>query len=44
MLKVRGVVLSLFQLVLGVHFKLTLNAIDKSLGVSKVFLEEGLKF
>ena len=43
MLKVGSVVLGFFQLVLGVPSKLALNAINKSLGVPKVLLEEGLE-
>ena len=38
-----GVILRLFQLVLGSPFKLTLDAINKSLEVIEVFLEEGLE-
>ena len=43
MLKIGDVVSNLFQLVLGITFKLTPNAINKSLTVSKVFLEEGFE-
>ena len=43
MLKIRGVVSSLFNLVLGVLFKLAPNAINKSLKLSKVFLEKDFK-
>ena len=43
MLKVEGVISSLFQLVLEVPSKPTSNAINKALGVSKVFLEEVIK-
>ena len=43
MLKVGGVVLSLFQRVLGVSSKLTPDAIDKGLEVPKIFLEEVLE-
>ena len=38
-----GVISSLFQLVLGVFSKLASDAIDKSLRVSKYFLEEVFK-
>ena len=38
-----GVVSGFFQLVLGVPFKLTPDAINKGLGVSKIFLKEDLK-
>ena len=43
MLKVGGVVLSLFQLILGVPSKLAPNTIDKGLEVPKVLLEEVLE-
>ena len=43
MLKVGDIVLSFFQLVLGIFFKLAPNAIDKGLEVSRIFLEESLK-
>ena len=43
MLKVGDVISSLFQLVLEVLSKLTLDAIDKGLGVSKILLEESLE-
>ena len=43
MLKVGGVVLSLFQLVLGVLFKLAPDTIDKGLEVSKVFSKKVLE-
>ena len=43
MLKVGSVISSLFQLVLGVPSKLTLDAINKGLKVSEVFLEEGFE-
>ena len=43
MLKVGGIILSLIWLVLGVSFKLTPDAIDKSLRVAKIISEEGLK-
>ena len=39
----RSVVSSLFQLILGVPFKLAPDAINKSLRVSKVFLKESFK-
>ena len=42
-LKVGGIISSFFQLVLGIPSKLTLDAIDKSLEVFKVFLEESLE-
>ena len=42
-MKVGGVNSSFFQLALGVSFKLTLDAINKSLKVPKVFLEEGFE-
>ena len=35
-----GVISNIFQFVLGVPSKLTLDAINKGLGVSEVFLEE----
>ena len=38
-----SVVSSLFQLVLEVPFKFALNAIDKNLGVFKVYLEKSLE-
>ena len=38
-----SIVSSFFQLVLGVSSKLTLDAINKGLGVSEVLLEEGLE-
>ena len=40
MLKVGGVVSSLFQLVLGVFSKLAPDTINKGLGVPKIVLEE----
>ena len=43
LLKIGGVVLSLFYLVLGVPSKLVPDLIDKGLGVPKVFLKKGLK-
>ena len=43
MLKVGGVILSFFQLVLAVSFKLIPDAINKGLKVSKVFLKENLE-
>ena len=43
MLKVEGVVLSLFQLVLEVPSKLAPDTIDKGLEVPKVLLEEVLE-
>ena len=43
MLKVGDVVSSFFQLVLGIFSKLIPNAINKSLGVLKVFSEKGLE-
>ena len=43
MLKVGGVILSLFQLVLGVLFKLTPDTINKSLRVFNVLSEKVLK-
>ena len=44
MLKVEGLISSIFQLVLGIPFKFALDIIDKGLRVLKVFLEEGLEF
>lgn len=38
-----GVVLSFFQLILRVSFKLTLDALNKVLGVFKVLLQESFK-
>ena len=38
-----GVILSFFQLILRVPFKLALDAIDKGLGVSKVFFKDSLE-
>ena len=43
MLKVGGVVLTFFQLILGVPSKLTPDTINKRLGVCKVLLEESLE-
>ena len=43
MLKVEGVILSLFQLIMGVPSKLTPDTINKSFGVPQIFLEECLK-
>ena len=42
-LKVGGIVLSLLQIVLGIVFIFTSDIIDKSLKISKVFLEKGFK-
>ena len=39
----KGIVLSLFQLILEVFFKLTLNAINKDMKVLKVLLQKGIK-
>ena len=44
MLKMGGVISRFFQLVLGVFFKLVLNAINKYLKVLEVFLEKGFEF
>lgn len=43
MLKVECLVLSFFKLKLKIFSKLILNVIDKSIKVSKVFLEEDFK-
>ena len=43
MLKVESIVLSLFQLVLGVFSKFALDTIDKNLEVPKILIEESLE-
>ena len=43
MLKVEGVISTFFQLIFEVSSKLILNAINKNLEVSKVFLEESFE-
>ena len=40
----RYLILSFFKLVLGVSSKITLNIVDKNLGISKVFLKEDFEF
>ena len=43
MLKVRGVILSFFQLVLGISSKFTPDTINKDLRVFKLLLKEGFE-
>ena len=43
MIKVRGVILSFFQLILGIPSKLALDAINKGLGVPQIFLKESFE-
>lgn len=39
----RCLVSSFFQLILGVPYKLILNIVNKSLGISEVYQEEGFE-
>lgn len=43
MFNVQYLILSFFQLVLRVFFKLALEIIDKNLGIFKIFLEKSFK-
>ena len=43
-LKIKYSILGFFQLVLKVFLKFTLDIINKSLKISKIFLKQGFKF